>query len=255
MQTYVKRLLIAGVMLITSIIVIYLLASSNVIEDSTKSMLTGMESIDETFFTIQNMMWIMFFLGFGELLHRLLISLEISRGLKQGYLPEDDTSILEFKEMSVLFKGVKRDAEVEGSLAEIIKKLVIQFQTSQSIEQTHQMLNSQIEINSMVSDLNFNMTRYIIWLIPTLGFIGTVMGIMNGLDYAATNDPTSETFLGEVTAELAVAFYTTLVALVMSSILVFIMHIIQGREEMLLVKISQYCLNNFINRLYVSEKV
>ena len=78
---------------------------------------------------------------------------------------------------------------------------------------------------------------------------------MLGLDHAATNDPTTEAFLGEVTAKLAVAFYTTLVALVMSSVLVFLMHIIQGREEMLLVRISQYCLNNFINRLYVSEKV
>lgn len=253
MEDYKKRLIIAGSMLVLSIIVIYVIYILD-IEEATKSMLIGYDSEEEAFFTIQNMMWVMFLLGFGELLHRLLISMEIDKGLKQAYLPEDDTSILELKEMPVIFKGVKKDAEVEGGLAEMIKKLVIQFQTSQSIDQTHQMLNSQIEMSSAVSDLNYSMIRYITWFIPTLGFIGTVVGIMMGLDHAATNDPTSDAFLGQVTAKLAVAFYTTLVALVMSSVLVFIMHIVQGREEKLIVKIAQYSLDNFINRLYVNDK-
>jgi biopolymer transport protein ExbB/TolQ len=209
--------------------------------------------IDTGFGSIQSFMWIMFFLGIGELLHRLIISLEIQKGFSKEYLPEDDTTILEIEHMPKLFIKVKEDAKLEGSLADMIKKLVAQFQTSNSIEQTHQMLNSRIEMVSAASDLHYNMIRYITWLIPTLGFIGTVVGIMLGLDYAATHDPESTTFLGEVIGKLAVAFYTTLVALIMSAILVFFTHIIQGKEDSLSVKIAQYCLDNFINRLYVSK--
>jgi biopolymer transport protein ExbB/TolQ len=243
--------MIAGVMVIAAIVVIYILAT--VLGEGAKVMLLDMRSVSDSPLTIQNVMWIMFFLGFGELINRYLISKEVESGLNKKYLPEDDTSVLEFGDMPKIFKNVKDDAEVEGSLAQMTKKLVMQFQTSHSIDQTHQMLNSQMEMNSTANDLNYNMIRYITWLIPTLGFIGTVLGIMLGLDYAATNNPEAPTFLGEVTAKLAVAFYTTLVALVMSAILVFLTHIIQGREESLSVRIAQYCLDNFINRLYVSK--
>ena len=46
------------------------------------------------------------------------------------------------------------------------------------------------------------------------------------------------------------AFSTTLLALVMASILVFLQNIIQGREETALNRAGQYCLDNLINRLY-----
>ena len=214
-----------------------------------KSMLFG-----DSYFSIQNLMWIIFFIGLGELLHRFLISTKISKGFHKSYLPEDDTSILEFTDMPNLFKKIKSDALLDESLANFLKKLVIQFQTSHSIDQTHQMLNSQSDMMQVTNDLHYNMIRYITWLIPTLGFIGTVMGIMMGLDYAASNDPKTDYFLGEVTAQLAVAFYTTLIALMMSTVLVFLTHLIQGKEEKLLVKTTQYCLDNFINRLYVSKE-
>jgi biopolymer transport protein ExbB/TolQ len=93
--------------------------------------------------------------------------------------------------------------------------------------------------------------RYITWLIPSLGFIGTVIGIMLALNYAGDRaNVQSPDMLYQVTERLGVAFSTTLLALVMASILVFLQNIIQGREETALNRAGQYCLDNLINRLY-----
>ena len=53
-----------------------------------------------------------------------------------------------------------------------------------------------------------------------------------------------------LTRDLGVAFYTTLLALLQSAILMLGLHYVQGQEEGALNDIGQYCLDNFVNRLY-----
>ena len=95
------------------------------------------------------------------------------------------------------------------------------------------------------------MVRYVVWAIPTLGFIGTVIGISLALAFAGQADLQDPLLLAELTKRLAVAFNTTLLALVMSAILVLIQHLVQAFEEQALNAAGQYCLDNLINRLYV----
>ena len=64
------------------------------------------------------------------------------------------------------------------------------------------------------------MVRYVVWAIPTLGFIGTVLGISLALAFAGAVDLQDPNLLAELTKRLAVAFDTTLLALVMSAVLV-----------------------------------
>jgi biopolymer transport protein ExbB/TolQ len=100
-------------------------------------------------------------------------------------------------------------------------------------------------------DLHYNMVRYVTWLIPTLGFIGTVVGIMMALNYAGDRaNVQSPDMLYQVTERLGVAFATTLVSLVLAAILVFMQNLVQAGEERALNKAGQYCLDNLINRLY-----
>ena len=54
----------------------------------------------------------------------------------------------------------------------------------------------------------------------------------------------------DLTGQLGVAFYTTLLALLQSTVLMLAMHLVQGREEGALNRVGQYCLRNLINRLY-----
>ncbi len=128
---------------------------------------------------------------------------------------------------------------------------MLNFNLGQSVDQTNSLLNSSLELFLHELDLRYNMIRYITWLIPSLGFIGTVIGIMLALNYAGDRaNVESPEMLYQVTERLGVAFSTTLVALVMAAILVFLQNLIQGREENMLNKSGQYCLDNLINRLY-----
>jgi biopolymer transport protein ExbB/TolQ len=244
-----KKLVVAGVMVVVGIIVVFSV-SSEISQNDAIKYFGGVSDI----YTIQSMMWVIFFVTLGELGLRLVESIKIDKGFSKGYLPEDSHTVLEQSDMGDISKKTNEDASIQGSLANFIKSVVMQFQISNSIEQTQNMLNSQLEMQSSVIDTNYNMIRYLTWLIPTLGFIGTVIGIANALAYAGLPGKATEpTFVAELTTRLAVAFDTTFVALIMSAVLVFLMHIFQGKDEKNLVKVGQYCLDNLINRLYIKK--
>ncbi len=200
-------------------------------------------------FSIQNMMWIVFFVGMGELWLCLAISGMEYKHLRAGYLPEDDETVLMAEDLPPIYRRVKKDA---GGLflTRLIRRVILQFQTSRAADQANALLNSSLDLFLHEIDLRYNMLRYIMWLLPTLGFIGTVQGISNALAFAGAAELNDPSLLSNVTVRLALAFNTTLLALVMAGILVFAMHIIQGREERALNMAGQYCLDNLINRLY-----
>jgi hypothetical protein len=58
----------------------------------------------------------------------------------------------------------------------------------------------------------------------------------------------------KITADLGFAFGTTIVALILSAILVLIWNIVQRGEEDVLNKAGKYVLTNLINRLHVFNK-
>lgn len=203
-------------------------------------------------FTIQNVMWLMFSVGCGELWVRFRQSnLELEL-VSRKYLPEDDETVLRAQDLGPLYKkALPAESEPIFFLQRLIKRCILQFQASRSVDQTNSLLNSSLELFQHELELKYNMLRYLVWLIPTLGFIGTVVGIVFALDYAANvNNPQDPTLLAEVIGRLGVAFYTTLLALIQSALLVFGLHIAQGREEMSLNQSGQYCLDNLVNRLY-----
>lgn len=199
-------------------------------------------------FTIQNAMWLMFFIGLGELYYRHQVSKADVEALTNKYLLEEMGL---FYDQATLTNVMSNVHDKNNRLADLIKSLFMRYQASQkSPDETHQMLNSQLEMMQFKLDVDYNMIRYLSWLIPTLGFIGTVVGISQALSYAGIpGTAESEMFLPELTTKLAVAFNTTLVALIMSAVLVYIMHLMQGREESVIQHCGEYCLNNFINKL------
>ena len=118
------------------------------------------------------------------------------------------------------------------------------------------MFNSTLDLYQHEIDLRYNFLKYLVWLIPTLGFIGTVVGIALALSSAgdafAGGNITEKApeLMNKLTQKLGVAFYTTLLALLQSALLMCTLHFVQGREENALNRIGQYCLDNLINRLY-----
>jgi biopolymer transport protein ExbB/TolQ len=92
--------------------------------------------------------------------------------------------------------------------------------------------------------------RYLIWLVPTLGFIGTVMGIGVGIAGFADILQKAQGFqeiqkaLPMVTHNLGTAFDTTLLALGLSAVAVFYMSHGLKRQEQLLEEIDHFCFDD-----------
>lgn len=207
-------------------------------------------------FTVQNVMWIMFFIGLGELVVRGRRAVLEQRQIGLRLLPEDETTMLRSKDLGPIYARSRPALEAGGYfLQHLIVRAILQFQSSKSVNQANSLVNSSLELHQHELDLKYNMLRYLVWLIPTLGFIGTVIGIAMALDTAGdvpdvTNPGALKPWMKALTSDLGVAFNTTLLALILSAILVFLLHIIQEREEMALNRAGQYCLDNLINRLY-----
>jgi biopolymer transport protein ExbB/TolQ len=203
--------------------------------------------------TVQNILWLAFFAGLGELSIRWrAVRLEESQ-IDRNYLPEDEETVLRpGEDLTPIYQKVRASRYRETCFVpRLIERCVLGFNISHSADQTNSLLNSSLELYLHEIDLRYNIPRYITWLIPSLGFIGTVIGIMMALNYAGDRaNVQSPDMLYQVTERLGVAFATTLLALVQASILVFIQNVVQGREESALNKAGQYCLDNLINRLY-----
>jgi len=241
------RLILAFSMILLAIVVIIIISSFD--DQNMKVVLIDYKASYYPF-SIQNVMWIFFFLGIGELFYRYMQAKFTINTLALHMLPESESEILTKKETREIYKKIKDKSHFPDDLPNILKKLILHFQSTDSIAQTQELFNSQIDLRYNRMETDYSMIRYLTWVIPTFGFIGTVIGISMALSFAASSDPQAATFLSGLTEKLGVAFYTTLVALVMSAILVFLMHIIQSYEEGSLFRLEEYVLDNFINRLY-----
>jgi biopolymer transport protein ExbB/TolQ len=97
-------------------------------------------------------------------------------------------------------------------------------------------------------DSELSMLRYIAWAIPAIGFIGTVRGIGDALSQAhkaVTGD------ISGVTEGLGVAFNSTLVALLLSLVLMFLLHQLQLAQERLVLDAETYLDNRLLRNLQV----
>ncbi len=202
--------------------------------------------------TVQNIMWIVFFIGAGELVVRYIQTNKEILQIHKNLLPEDDTTLLRKQDLGSLYKRVKGTmAEEPCFMQRLLSRCILQFQVSGAIDKANSMFNSSLELFQHEIELKYNALRYIVWLIPTLGFIGTVVGIALALsDAGSAQNYQDPALLKQLTQSLGVAFYTTLLALLQSAVLMFALHVVQGMEEASLNKVGQYCLDNLINRLY-----
>jgi biopolymer transport protein ExbB/TolQ len=95
-------------------------------------------------------------------------------------------------------------------------------------------------------DSELSMLRYIAWAIPAIGFIGTVRGIGDALGEAhkaVTGD------VSGVTEGLGTAFNSTLAALLISIVLMFLLHQLQLAQERLVLDSETYLDRHLIRHM------
>jgi biopolymer transport protein ExbB/TolQ len=204
-------------------------------------------------FTIQNVMHVIFFVALGELFVRWRTAVREKNFINAHFLPEDDRTVLVSRDLGPIRRRVANLFDHEnGFLPSLINLAILQFQSSASVEQAAGVMSQQLELMANRLDLRYGLVRFIAWVVPTLGFIGTVYSL--GASLSAAGDPSKALDLHEVAKTLGVGFDCTMVALVESAILVFLLHLVQEREESALNDAGDYTLRNLINRLYAAPE-
>lgn len=199
-------------------------------------------------FTIQNITYVIFAAGLADLYIRWRAARAEQAFIGRGFLPEDDASVLQIDDLGPIRRKVSKLYDGEnGFLPYLIDLTTTQLQASHSVDQAVSIMQSSLDLLTHRVDLRYQTVRYIAWLIPTIGFIGTIVGIAVALEFIDAR----KIDIGRVTSGLSVSFYTTLVALLASTVLVFVQHAVQKMEESALNDAAQYCLKNLINRVYV----
>lgn len=256
-MNYSRRNLSA--LIITSLSCIFLITIFSVFAGNTPigELVLGYQSAGHYPFTVENLENLFFFIGLGEIWVRWLSSHEENVFLKMsGFLPEDkDTILSNDGEIDAIRSNVNNiTVRADAFLPDLINICSIQYLKSHSVSDTISVLNSALDLHIHRLELRYSFLRYIIWIIPTLGFIGTVIGISDALSQldiikfmGAQTDKVTQ--FRALTLSLGFAFGTTIVALIESSILVFLIHLVQKHEEEALNNSARYVLNNFINRL------
>ena len=137
---------------------------------------------------------------------------------------------------------IKRKALLPTVLLSAIERFI----ATQNIQDASALVHAMCESEADRVDSELSIIRYIAWAIPCIGFIGTVRGIGDAL--AQAHKAVSGDISG-VTQSLGVAFNSTLIALLISIVLMFIIHQIQVMQERLVLHTERYCDNMFIRRL------
>jgi len=199
--------------------------------------------------------WLSFWLGVTIILEQWLEQ-RAERGVfESSPLNRDHGIVYEARELRDIYARATA-LPVTSLTRNLIQRSITQFQSSKSWSQTNEILKSTTDELLNRLELKYTTVKYLTWLIPTLGFIGTVVGIANALAAVGELTPTDfaeATFLPVVVTKLGVAFTTTLVALVLSAILIFMTSRQQAADEELIADIFGDCVDNLLNKLHLEE--
>ncbi len=142
-----------------------------------------------------------------------------------------------------------------SAVARRLRRALLHFQSRRDPREVVEQLTARAQADADAVESSYTLVRVFIWAVPILGFIGTVIGIgaaVAGFSEsigAAADLALMKNAIGGVTTGLGVAFDTTLLALVMSILIMFPASALQKAEEDLLVAIEDYTDERLVPRL------
>jgi biopolymer transport protein ExbB/TolQ len=162
-------------------------------------------------------------------------------------IPED--ALDRFKELRV---AVDRNSRWQDRLLpESLLAALHRFHATSSIQDAANAIKERAELTADRLDSSLSLVRYIAWAIPAIGFIGTVRGIGLALSFA---EDAIKGDIAPVTDALGLAFNSTLVALLISMVLMYFMHIVQSRQEAFVIETQTYCRVKLIDVMKVPAR-
>ena len=205
-------------------------------------------------FTVQGLMWFVFFLALADAIYIYLFIGKDKAGLSSGLLPEEKSKMISNQTAKNIYSSISTGLVKTSAVSFLVVKTLDQFFVSSSLSRANEVFDNSVRLLSDRNDLKLSFIRYVAWLLPTIGFIGTVIGISLALVVAAEppmemNSVSMRDWMSALTGELGYAFDTTLLALAQSAVIVFVQSHVQVHSEQVLIDCEEYCLDNLINKL------
>jgi biopolymer transport protein ExbB/TolQ len=138
----------------------------------------------------------------------------------------------------------------ESPLVRTLMASLRRYLITKDVQNTSDAIESSVEALALKQEAENSMVRYLIWAIPSIGFIGTVRGIGQALSQA---DKALAGDIAGMTESLGIAFNSTLVALLISIGLMFLFHQLQRLQDGLVVDTQEYCESFLLNRISKEE--
>lgn len=121
---------------------------------------------------------------------------------------------------------------------------------TQSTRAVEDYFRTRSDVDAGELETSYASIRYFVWLLPTLGLIGTVMGLGVGMSHfsdiiqGAESFQSIKTALPSVTNNLGTAFDATFLAILLSAVAAFYMSFLQKRQEQVLEEIDNLCVDD-----------
>lgn len=133
----------------------------------------------------------------------------------------------------------------EGYLSRRLREgldLVIRTGTADGLEDHLKYLG---DVDAARASQGYGLVRFIVWAIPIMGFLGTVIGITVAI---ASLSPTQLENISGVVAGLGTAFDTTATALALSMVLMFLQFVLDRYEQQLLAVVDDAAWDSLAGR-------
>ncbi len=187
---------------------------------------------------------IMGYKGIATMRHRSLLNLDLiplAEGMR--ILPEDTRDLS--RQLQAL-PPYQRNSLLPRALLAALHR----FSTTRNIQDVASATQAYCAAEGERLESELSMIRYIAWAIPSVGFIGTVRGIGDALGQA---HKAIEGDIFDVTKSLGVAFNSTLIALLISIALMFLLHQLQLLQERYVLDAEAYCEENLTRHLHTQD--
>lgn len=193
---------------------------------------------------VQALTYFAFFLALFETRAKIRKIYRERRAFSMNVIPTNEKNVFLPSDINNLkFKLVELARKDNFILIDLLKKTCTKFRSADNMGELIDIVSIQVEIYQDKAESEQSVIRYLVWVIPSLGFIGTVIGISMALAIANSGD------MEAITTALAVAFDTTLVALILSIIIMWYLHDMQEQSDRLHSDLKEFVIENFINKI------
>lgn len=195
---------------------------------------------------IQGFTYLAFFWAWFEVKEKLRVINRERRAFKLGLIPTSEKHVFLPTDINNLkFKLIEFERKEKYILSDLLKKACTKFRTSGSLSELIDIVSIQIEVSQEKAEGDQSVIRYLTWVIPSIGFVGTVIGISQALIVANSGD------MEKITSLLGVAFDTTLVALVLSIVIMWFVHQLQEETDRFHSDLKEFVIDNLINKIEI----